>query len=197
MTTDIPSKGNITQLLRAWSAGDRAALDELIPLVHEELHRRARKYLDREHPGHILQPTALVNEAIIKLIDGNQVDWKDRAHFFAVSAQIMRHILVDFARSRPRTRDNREARQVSLDDALVVSQGRSQDLIALDYALSALAKFDLRMSQIVELRYFGGLSVEETAEVMKTSSRTIKREWKSAKAWLKHELSKGHEKNGR
>jgi RNA polymerase sigma factor (TIGR02999 family) len=187
---DTPSKANITQLLKAWSAGDRAALDELIPLVHEELHRRARKYLGREHPGHILQTTALVNEAFIRLVDGKQVDWKDRVHFFAVSAQIMRHILVDFARSRPYTPGNREARQVSLDDALVVSQGRSRDLVALDDALSALAKFDMRKSQIVELRYFGGLNVEETAEVLEISPRTVKREWNSAKAWLCRELSR-------
>jgi RNA polymerase sigma factor (TIGR02999 family) len=193
---DTPSKANITQLLKAWSTGDQAALDELIPLVHKELHRRAKEYLRRERPGHILQTTALVNEAFIRLVDGKQVDWNDRAHFFAVSAQIMRHILVDFARNRPRTPDNREARQVSLDDALIVSQGRSRDLVALDDALNALAKFDLRMSQIVELRYFGGLSVEEVAEVLKISPRTVKRDWTAAKALLKHELDGGREENG-
>jgi RNA polymerase sigma factor (TIGR02999 family) len=187
----IPSSPHeITQLLRAWSAGDQEALEKLIPLVEAELRRLAQRNLRRWSQGHVLQTTALVNEAYIRLIDGKQVDWKGRTHFFAVSATIMRHILVDIFRRRPRIDGQREARQVELDEALVISTERGPDLVALDDALKALAKIDPRKSRIVELKFFGGLTSEEIAEELKLSPRTVKSEWKVAKAWLYRELSR-------
>jgi RNA polymerase sigma factor (TIGR02999 family) len=180
----------ITQLLLAWSQGDRSALDQLIPLVHEQLRRLARHYMAQERPGHTLQTTALVNEAYLRLIDASQVQWQNRAHFFAVSAQLMRRVLVDFARSHHQLKRGGEARRVSLDEALVVSEDQGADLVALDDALSALSVLDGRQSQVVELRFFGGLSVEETAEVLKVSPTTVRRDWTLARAWLHHELSK-------
>ena len=185
------SPEGITQLLLAWSEGDQTALEKLIPLVHSELRRLARSYMRRESPGHLLQTTALVNEAYLRLVDQRKVKWQNRAQFFGVSAQLMRRILVDFARARDNLKRGGKARQVSLDDALVVSQEREADLVALDDALTALAEIDPRQSQVVELRFFGGLSVEETAEVLKVSPETVMRDWKVAKLWLLRELSAG------
>jgi RNA polymerase sigma factor (TIGR02999 family) len=183
------SSPDITRLLLAWGQGDQEALDELYPLVYGELRRLARGYMRRERPGHTLQTTALVNEAYLRLVNVKEVDVQSRAQFFGLSAQIMRNILVDFARSRPRAAGKREAQRVLLDEALTISRERSPDLVALDDALSALARIDERKSRIVELRYFGGLSVEETAEALKISPRQVNREWNSAKAWLYRELS--------
>jgi RNA polymerase sigma-70 factor (ECF subfamily) len=186
-----PSTHEVTELLAAWGGGDEAALERLVPLVHAELHRLARRYMGREHPGHTLQTSALVNEAYARLIDWKTARFRDRAHFFGVSAQLMRRILVDFARSRPRAREG-AARRVALDEALlVVSHGRDTDLVALDEALEGLSKLDARKGKIVELRFFGGLSVEETAEFLNVSPVTVMREWAKAKAWLYSELSAG------
>lgn len=185
----VSSSSGITELLLAWSNGDREALQKLIPLVEAELRQRAKYYLRRERHGHLMQTTALVNEAYLRLVNIKRVNWKDRVHFFAVSAQIMRRILVDIARRRPRADGRREAQQVSLDEALVVSAERGPDLVALDDALKSLATLDPFKSRIVDLRFFGGLSVEEAAEALQVSPRKVKREWTSAKAWLYRELS--------
>ncbi|MGE0126844.1 MAG: sigma-70 family RNA polymerase sigma factor [Blastocatellales bacterium] len=183
------SSHEVTQLLVAWKDGDQSALEQLVPLVHAELYRLARRYMGQERPGHQLQPTALVNEAYMRLIEWKNVEWKNRAHFFGVSAQLMRRILVDFARHRPRVAGV-SAHQVSLEDALIVTDDRGADLIALDDALKSLAEIDERKSRIVELRFFGGLSNEETAEVLGIAEITVIREWNKAKAWLYRELSK-------
>jgi RNA polymerase sigma factor (TIGR02999 family) len=177
-------------MLLAWSQGDRSALDQLIPLVYDELRRLAEHYLGQERRGHMLQTTALVNEAYLRLIDASQVRWQNRAHFFAVSAQLMRRVLVDFARSHHQLKRGGDAHRVSLDEALMMSEERGADLVALDDALSALSALDGRQSQVVELRFFGGLSVEETAEVLKISPTTVRRDWTLARAWLHRELSK-------
>ncbi|MGH9768922.1 MAG: sigma-70 family RNA polymerase sigma factor [Blastocatellia bacterium] len=182
------SSHEVTQLLVAWNDGDQSALEQLVPLVHAELHRLARRYMGQERPGHPLQPTALVNEAYVRLIEWKNVEWKNRAHFFGVSAQLMRRILVDFARQRPRVAGE-SAPQVSLEEALVMTDDRGADLIALDDALKSLAEIDERKSRIVELRFFGGLSNEETAEVLGIAEITVIREWNKAKAWLYRELS--------
>ena len=182
------SSQEITQLLQAWSDGDRAALEDLVPLVEAELRRLAGHYMANERRGHVLQTTALVNEAYLRLIDWKSVEWQNRAHFFGISARLMRHILVDFARRRPHLEGGREAQHVSFDEALRVTPDQSGDLVAVDNALKTLESFDLRKSQIVELRFFGGLSVKETAEVLKISRRTVIREWNKAKAWLLEEL---------
>jgi RNA polymerase sigma factor (TIGR02999 family) len=187
----MPSTHEITQLLRAWSDGDRAALDELIPLVQAELHRLARRYMSQERPGHTLQTTALVNEAYLRLIDWEAVKWQNRAHFFGVAAQLMRRILVDFARSRNRSKRGGQVHQVSLDEVAVVSAERDTDFIALDFALEKLAILDRRQSQIVELRFFGGLAIEEIAEVLHISPATVKRDLTLAKVWLLRELGRG------
>jgi RNA polymerase sigma factor (TIGR02999 family) len=184
-----PSPKEITQLLLAWSHGQQAALDQLIPLVHDELHRIAKRYMGRERPGRTLQTTALVDEAYLRLVDTSHVRWQNRAHFYAVAAQLMRRILVDFARSRHNLKRGGHTQQVSLDEALVVSSGRGTDIVALDDALKALAALDARQSRVVELRFFGGLSVTETAEVLKVSEGTVRRDWSLAKAWLYRELS--------
>jgi len=176
----------VTQLLHAWSNGDQTARERLIPLVYEELRRVAHNYLRRERPGQVLQTTALVHEAYLRLVEIDQATWQDRAHFFAVAARIMRHILVDIARSR-------RALQVSLIEAMDAQPGRASDLVALDGALESLARLDPRKGQIVELRFFGGLSVDETAEALQISRRTVNREWNAAKAWLYRELSGGHD----
>jgi RNA polymerase sigma factor (TIGR02999 family) len=186
------STHEVTELLAAWGGGDEAALERLVPLVHAELHRLARRYMGRERPGHTLQTSALVNEAYARLIDWKTARFRDRAHFFGVSAQLMRRILVDFARSRPRAREG-TARRVALDEALLVSHERDTDLVALDEALEALSKLDARKGKIVELRFFGGLSVEETAEFLNVSPVTVMREWAKAKAWLYSELSAAEE----
>lgn len=174
----------VTQLLKAWNAGDDAAFAQLVPLVQSELHQLAQNYMHRERGGHILQTTALVNEAWLRLIDWHNVTWQNRAHFYSAAAQIMRRILVDEARHRHRQKHGGGALQVSLTNAENVSQEKTTDLIALDDALHSLAEFDERKSRIVELRFFGGLSVEETAEVLKLSARTVAREWNVAQAWL-------------
>jgi RNA polymerase sigma factor (TIGR02999 family) len=185
-----PSPQKVTQLLLAWSQGDQAAVGRLVPLVHKELRRLAHHYMAGERRHLTLQTTALVNEAYLRLIDSSQVQWQNRAQFFAISAQLMRRILVDFARARQADKRGGEANQVSLEEAGEVAQPLRADFVALDEALNALAAIDLRKSRIVELRFFGGLSVEETAEVLKISARTVKREWSVAQAWLHRELSK-------
>jgi len=185
-----PSAHEITRLLQAWSEGEQSALDHLIPLVYEELHRLAHHYMAGERPGHTLQTTALLNEAYLRLVDSPNLGWQNRAHFFAVSAQVMRCILVDWARSRQALKRGGEGRPVPLEEALVVADAPGVDFVALDDALKALAALDPRKCEVVELRFFGGLSVEETAEVLKVSPETIMRDWKSAKKWLRRELSK-------
>jgi RNA polymerase sigma factor (TIGR02999 family) len=187
---DPHSTQEITQLLLAWSDGDQGALARLTPLVYAELRRLARRYMGRESPGHTLQTTALVHEAWLRLIDQRRVRWQNRAHFFGISAQLMRRILVDMARSRNYLKRGGGARQVELEEPLVGSQERDADLSALDEALDALAAFDPRKARVIELRFFGGLSVEETAEVLKVSTDTVTRDWIAAKAWLYHELSR-------
>jgi len=184
-----PSSREVTQLLVDWRNGNQSALDGLLPLVYDELHRLAHNYMGRERPGHTLQTTALVNEAYMRLVNQNQVDWQSRAHFFAIASQVMRHLLVDYARRRKYAKRGGSARQITLDETALVSQERDTGLIALDEALERLAAIDLRKSRIVELRYFGGLSVEETSEVLAVSVITVKREWLKAKAWLYRELS--------
>jgi RNA polymerase sigma factor (TIGR02999 family) len=181
----------VTQLLLAWGEGDTAAFERLLPLVHAELRRIARRHMGHERPDHTLQATALVNEAYIKLVDVRRVRWQNRAHFFAMSARLMRRILVDFARSRRYQKRGGGAQKVSMDEALLVVEARGDDLIALDEALDALAALDLRKGQVVEMRFFGGLSVEETAEALHVSVDTVMRDWKLAKAWLSRKLSEG------
>ncbi len=185
----MPSQNEVTQLLLAWSQGDRSALEELIPLVYDELHKMARRYMIREQAAHTLQTTALVNEAYLRMVDMRKVQWQNRAHFFAVSAQLMRRILVDFARSRNYQKRGGGKRKVTLDDALEVSPGQDADLVLLDDALNALAVVDDRKRKVVELRFFGGLTVEETAHVLEVSSDTVMRDWKMAKVWLLREMS--------
>jgi RNA polymerase sigma factor (TIGR02999 family) len=179
----------LTQLLAAWSDGEEEALEKLAPMVHAELYRLAKRYMSRERPDHLLQTSALINEAYVRLIDWKAVRWQNRAHFFGVAAQMMRRILVDFARRRPRVEKDQEALQLSLDEAMTITSERDPDLLALDEALKSLATIDERKSRIVELRFFGGLSIDETAEVMRMSSITVIREWNKAKAWLYRELS--------
>src|SRR6516225_6759001 len=183
-----PSKVEVTQLLRAWGGGDDSALKKLTPLVGNDLHRLAHRYMARERPGHTLQTTALVNEVYLRLVDLHQVSWQDRAHFFAISARMMRRILTDFARSRNYQKRGGAALHVSFDEALAVSQEQDAEIVAIDEALIGLAAVDARKSQVVELRFFGGLSVQETAEVLKVSPETVKRDWRLAKAWLRREL---------
>jgi RNA polymerase sigma factor (TIGR02999 family) len=179
-----------TELLRAWSQGDGSALERLVPLVYEELHRLARRYMRQERPDHTLQATSLVNEAYLRLIDVNRVEWRDRAHFLAVAAQMMRRILVEFARNRHRQKRGGGAVHVSLDDVQELP-AKEHDLVVLSDALSGLATFDARMSQVVELRFFGGLTVDETAHVLNVSPETVMRDWKTAKAWLLREIRRG------
>ena len=183
------STHEVTQLLRAWSEGEQTALEKLMPVVYAELHRIAQRYIAYERPGHTLQATALVNEAYLRLVDSAQATWQDRAHFFAVCAQLMRRILVDWARSRQAIKRGGEVQRLELEEALVVVEAPGSDLVALDEALKALAAMDPRKSQVVELRFFGGLSVEETAAVLKISAETVMRDWKFAKSWLRRELS--------
>jgi RNA polymerase sigma factor (TIGR02999 family) len=182
------SPQEVTGLLLAWSEGEQTAFEKLVPLVYAELRRVAHRYMGRERPDHSLQTTALVNEAYLRLIDARRVRWQNRAHFFAVSAQLMRRILVDFARSRQYLKRGGAAQKVSFDEGLVVSNEPGQDLVALDDALKALAVVDARKSQVVELRFFGGLSVAEAAEVLKVSPDTVLRDWRLAKVWLAREL---------
>jgi RNA polymerase sigma factor (TIGR02999 family) len=182
----------LTEILRRWSDGDAAALEKLTPVVYAELHRIAKRYMGRERQGHTLQTTALVNEAYVRLIDWKNAKWENRAHFYGVSAQLMRRILVDFARKRPNKKDP-AVRNVSLDEAFVVTTERDADLVALDEALTELAKFDERKSRIVELKFFGGLNVDEIAELVGVSGVTVMREWQKAKAWLYLQLSRENE----
>lgn len=187
-----PERDDISALLRAWSAGDEKALEKLTPIVYDELHRLARFYMKQERLGHSLQTTALVNEAYTRLVDYKHMQWQDRAHFFAVSAQLMRRILVDYAR-RHNIKRGAGLQHVSLDQAAVVGSGNdmesSLDFLALDDALSALGRIDPRKMQVVEMRFFGGLNVEETAEVLNVSTVTVKRDWRAAKTWLYRELT--------
>jgi RNA polymerase sigma factor (TIGR02999 family) len=180
--------GDITELLLAWGRGEQDALDRLIPLVYSHLHRLAHHYIRLERPGHILQSTALVHEAYERLIDSRNVQWQNRAHFLAVAAQVMRRILVDFARSQQYLKRGGQIYHLALEEGLVVSEERSPDLVALDDALSALAATDPRKSQVVEMRFFGGLTIEETAEALKVSPETVMRDWRLAKLWLLREL---------
>jgi RNA polymerase sigma factor (TIGR02999 family) len=182
---------DITELLLAWSDGDQASLERLIPLVKAELHRLAHHYMQGERDGHILQTTALVNEAYLRLVDASRVRWQNRAHFFAVSAQLMRRVLVDFARARDYQKRGGRAAHVPLAEAFDLPHRQDVGLVALDEALSALAALDARKARVVELRFFGGLSVEETAEVLGVSPDTIMRDWKLAKVWLLRELDAG------
>ena len=179
----------LTDILRRWSDGDAEALEKLTPAVYAELHRIAKRYMGRERKGHTLQTTALVNEAYVRLIDWKNAKWENRAHFFGVSAQLMRRILVDFARKRPGKKDS-PVYQVSLEEAFVVTDEKDADLVALDEALTELAQFDERKARIVELKFFGGLSVEEIAEVIGVSGVTVMREWQKAKAWLYVQLNR-------
>ena len=188
------SPQEVTQLLQAWSQGDQSALEKLTPLVYKELHRLAHRYMDLENSGHTLQTTALVNEAYLRLVDSNAT-WQNRAHFFAISAQLMRQILVDFARRHHQLKRGGQVRRVSLDDALVSAKDPDADLVSLDDALKALAAVDPRKSRVVELRFFGGLSVEDTAEVLKVSTDTVLRDWRLAKLWLLREMSHGEKRN--
>jgi RNA polymerase sigma factor (TIGR02999 family) len=186
---DSLSKPEVTQLLKAWTNGEQEALEKLTPLVYNELHRLAHKYMARELPGHALQTTALVNEAYLRMVDAQEVTWQNRSHFFAVSAQIMRRILTDIARSQHYLKRGGQAPHVSLDEVPVVSRQQNVDMLALDEALDRLAALDPRKCQVVELRYFSGLSVEETAEALNISVETVMRDWKFAKAWLHRGLS--------
>jgi RNA polymerase sigma factor (TIGR02999 family) len=183
----FPSQ-EVTQLLRAWSQGDKSALEELYQIVYDELRRLAHRYMSRENAGHTLQTTALVNEAYLRLAEVKDMNWQDRAHFFAVSANVMRRILIDEARARRAERRGGDNLTLALDEALDVEKREDLDLIALDLALQSLAQINQRQSQVIELRYFGGLTVEETAEVLKVSTDTVMRDWRFAKAWLKREM---------
>ncbi len=187
---DIPPSPSPTVLLEAWAQGDQAAFNELLPLVHDELRRLAQRHMNHERTGHTLQATALVHEAYLRLIDVNRVQWQNRAHFFAMASRAMRRILVDSARARKYQKRGGGALKVSFDQALTVAVEPDQDLVALDDALSALAQVDRRKSQVVEMRFFGGLSVEETATALHVSADTVMRDWRLAKVWLLRELKK-------
>ncbi len=189
MSTPSSSRQEVTQLLGDWSSGDAGALERLIPLVQPELHRLAHHYMSRERAGHTLQTTALINEAYLRLADNSRPVWQNRSHFVAAAAQLMRRIMVDHARERLSLKRGGGAVRVTLDETALVTQTRSEELLALDEALESLATQDPRKSQIVELRYFGGLTAEETADFLKLSLRTVEREWNMAKAWLYRELS--------
>lgn len=184
----IPSSLDITGLLVRWSDGDLSALDHLVPLVEKELHRLAHAYMRRENPDHTLQTTALVNEAYLKLVDQKKTRWQNRAHFFGIAATIMRRILLNYARDQKRQKRTGSAIQVSLSEVAIVSVSKAENLITLDRSLEKLAKLNLRKAKVVELRHFGGLSVEETAEVLGISEITVERDWRFAKAWLLREM---------
>ena len=192
-----PSPPNVTELLRNWSDGDKQAQEKLFQVVYNELHRQAARYLRNEQPGLSLQTTDLIHEAYLRLIDQQHVEWQNRLHFFGIAAQVMRRILVDHARSRQAAKRGGSAIRLPLEDAMVVLPGQDLDFVALDEALNRLAQIDPQQNQIVELRFFSGLSVEETAEVMNVSGRTVKRDWNVAKAWLRRELSRGGQAGAR
>lgn len=185
------SHEDITRLLEAWGTGDKQALDALVPLVHDELRRLAHRYLQGERHGAPFQTTELVNEAYLRLLDCSRIRWQDRAHFLAMSAELMRRVLVDFARSQGYVKRGGEAVRVTFDKALDAPSLHRSDLVALDDALTALETLDARKGRMVELRFFGGLSVEETAEVLQVSPDTVHRDWRFAKAWLRNELARG------
>jgi len=177
-------------MLRAWGEGDRTVLDQVLPLVYDELHRQAHRYLRRERANHTLQTSALINEAYLKLVDQRAVQWQNRAHFFGIAGQAMRRILVDYARTKNREKRGGPAANLQLDEAvLIAATGQDIDLLALDDALTRLAAIDEQQARVVELKYFSGLSIEETAEALGVSPATVKRDWQMAKAWLRHELS--------
>ena len=190
------SAASPTELLRAWREGDRGAFDRLLPLVDRELRRLARRHMQRERPGHTLQATALVNEAYLRLAETKEVDWRGRAHFFAVAARVMRHILVDHARARGNVRRGGALKKLSLDAANTVAAPREQDLLGLDEVLTRLEGVHSRPAQVVELRFFGGLSVQETADALSISIDTVKRDWRFAKLWLLRELDSGVTEHG-
>lgn len=185
---DADTSQNVTELLKAWRAGDNDALEQLIPLVYEELHRLAARYMRKEYAGHTLQTTALVNEAYCRLIDQRE-SWQNRAHFYGIAAQLMRRILVDHAKGRLRSKRGGGAQKISLNETALIDQSQSSELIQLDEALQHLAQIDPKKSRIVELKFFGGLTMDEIAEVEKLSLRTTEREWRKAKAWLYHEIN--------
>ncbi len=187
-----PPSHQVTQLLLAWSDGDETALDELVPLVYAELHRLARHYLSIENPGHMLQTTALINEAYLKLVDSRQTRWQNRSHFFGISARLMRRILVDFARERNSQKRGAGVHPVSISAGLAVISAPKEDILAVDQALHALAKVDERKSRVVELRFFGGLDEKETATALGVSRETVRRDWRLAKSWLLRWLSQGN-----
>jgi RNA polymerase sigma factor (TIGR02999 family) len=184
-----PSSNDVTQLLVAWGNGDQAALEQLMPLVYSELHRLAHRHIKKERPGHTLQTSALLNEAFLRLVDQRDVHWQGRAHFFGLAAQMMRRILVDYARSRRYAKRGGDAQQVTFDEGLIVSRQLSADVIYVHEALNELAAIDERKSKVVELKFFGGLSIEETAEVLGVSPGTVMRDWTLAKAWLRLAMS--------
>ena len=186
-----PAPEEVSQLLQDWSNGDQAALDKVMPIVYQELHRLAHHYMRKERAGHTLQTTALVNEAYLRLADYKKMRWQSRSHFFAVAAQVMRRILVEQARNKNFAKRGGGAQRISLDETAIVSAGRSAEVIAVDEALTDLESWDPRKGKIVELRFFGGLSIEETAEVLRVSPTTVQREWRSAKAWLHRAISEG------
>jgi RNA polymerase sigma-70 factor, ECF subfamily len=190
MSSPTPSPQEMSQLLAAWSDGDRDALDRLLPLVERELHRLAHQYMSRERPDHTLQTTALVNEAYMRLVDQTRVRWQNRAHFFAIAAQTMRRILIDHARRRAYDKRGGGARPLPLDEAARITDERAAELVSLDNALKLLQQVDERKARVVELRYFGGLSAEKTAEVLKVSPETIGREWRRARAFLLREMER-------
>jgi RNA polymerase sigma factor (TIGR02999 family) len=189
MVTQSPKE--VTQLLLAWNGGDDAALDKLMPLVYDELRKAAKRFLRREPAGHTLQTAALVNEVYLRLIDAKNVRWQDRAHFFAISARLMRRVLVEFARRRQQLKRGGEVHQVSIEEALEFGQYQATDVVELDDALTALARLNLRQSRVVELRFFGGLTEDEIAEALQVSPRTVRNDWRLARAWLYRELNKG------
>lgn len=193
----LSSPTDVTELLRAWSNGDGSALERLVPLVYQELRSLAQRYMRQERADHTLQATSLINEAYLRLIDVNRIQWQSRAHFIAVAAQTMRRILVEFARRRHRQKRGGDVVLVALDESQDIGHDKGADLVALSDALTALTSFDARMGQVVELRFFGGLSVEETADVLHVSPETVMRDWKTAKAWLLRELSQGNPENRR
>lgn len=187
-----PPPNDVTQLLVAWGNGDQAARDELMPLVYAELHRLAHRHIKKERPGHTLQTSALVNEAFVRLVDQRDVHWQSRAHFFGIAAQMMRRILVDYARKRRFAKRGGDQLQVSLNEELVAANQRSADVVLLDDALTQLAEIDERKSKVVELKFFGGLSIEETAEALDVSPGTVMRDWTLAKAWLRRAMSRSN-----
>ena len=189
METLPSSVQRVTQLLIAWADGDQSAHDELMPLVYEELRRLAHHYISRERPGHTLQTSALVHEAYVRLVDQETIQWQGRAHFFGIASRLMRQVLVDYARKRKYLKRGGDALRVSLDEVMAVSEERAAEVVALDDALKSLAEIDSRQSQIVELRFFGGLSIEETAEILSVSRGTVMRDWTLAKAWLRREMT--------